>query len=403
MSGQNDSVSPFKPPNEEQVFITREAEKQKKKEAKEAAKHLKIWDKKTATSRMPLKRVKDEDIKPLHVDENVYNFNANTRGFISAACLIAKSRVQFPREQRPQNIDEFVNQKKEMFLVELSNNTIDNEIKDLELKKNRKHYALQDSTAALEKDSERLIEFIEDDNMKTKRKQKDAEMAAEKRRAAEQQINALDNQIQNKKSEIDKNEDMLKALQDHKDFLFGIFKSVNPKWVQDQQAIRDRKRGEIEREWIAQAKRNQDQFLDDDQFLSEFSKPQETAQNSQGGSKLDATATSVATKSKKGQKVAPKEMTDEDRAAKFEELLNADLIDVPEDYYDEPILFENSDQLMQIFTSLEEKNLEIIKKSQDTEYSLEIKKQQEMRTQKEIGGLISTLHQNSEELIEQIQ
>jgi hypothetical protein len=72
-----------------------------------------------------------------------------------------------------------------MFLVELSNNTIDNEIKDLELKKNRKHYALQDSTAALEKDSERLIEFIEDDNMKTKRKQKDAEMAAEKRRIAE--------------------------------------------------------------------------------------------------------------------------------------------------------------------------------------------------------------------------
>lgn len=109
MAGQDDSVSPFKPPNEEQVFITREAEKQKKKEAKEAAKHLKIWDKKTATSRMPLKRVKDEDIKPLQSDENVYNFNATTRGYISAACLVAKSRVQFPREQRPQNIDEFVN------------------------------------------------------------------------------------------------------------------------------------------------------------------------------------------------------------------------------------------------------------------------------------------------------
>jgi len=43
----------------------REAEKQKKKEAKEAAKHLKIWDKKTATSRMPLRRVKDSDIAPI--------------------------------------------------------------------------------------------------------------------------------------------------------------------------------------------------------------------------------------------------------------------------------------------------------------------------------------------------
>ena len=36
-------------------------------------------------------------------------------------------------------------------------------------------------------------------------------------------------------------------------------------------------------------------------------------------------------------------MTDEDRAAKFAELLEADLIDVPEDYYDEPILFDNSE------------------------------------------------------------
>lgn len=75
-----------------------------------------------------------------------------------------------------------------MFLVELSNNTISNEINDLDLKTSRKAFALGDSTNALEKDSERLIEFIEDDNMKTKRKQQDAEKAAEKRRAAESQI-----------------------------------------------------------------------------------------------------------------------------------------------------------------------------------------------------------------------
>ena len=88
-----EKYSPFKPPNEEQVFITREAEKQKKKEAKDAAKHLKIWDKKTATSRMPLKRVKEGDIKPVQSDENVYNFNSDQRGYISNAMHIAKSRV----------------------------------------------------------------------------------------------------------------------------------------------------------------------------------------------------------------------------------------------------------------------------------------------------------------------
>jgi hypothetical protein len=57
--GGNQHYSPFKLPTDEEVFITRETERQKRKEAKEKAKNLKIWDKKTATSRMPLKRFKD--------------------------------------------------------------------------------------------------------------------------------------------------------------------------------------------------------------------------------------------------------------------------------------------------------------------------------------------------------
>lgn len=56
--------SPFRPPNDEEVFVTRETEKQKRKEEKEAAKNLKIWDKNTATSAAPLVRVKDGHIGP---------------------------------------------------------------------------------------------------------------------------------------------------------------------------------------------------------------------------------------------------------------------------------------------------------------------------------------------------
>jgi hypothetical protein len=58
---------------------------------------------------MPLKRVKDDDIKAQSNEgDHVYNFNSGQRNYISAAMLIAKSRVQFPRESRPQNINEFV-------------------------------------------------------------------------------------------------------------------------------------------------------------------------------------------------------------------------------------------------------------------------------------------------------
>ena len=149
MFGQDKGIgySPFRPPNDEEVFITRETEKQKRKEAKEKAKNLKIWDKKTATSRVPLKKVKDSDIAPAQVEENLYNFNATQRGYISAAMHIAKSRVQFPRENRPQNINEFIDQKKDMFLVELSYDTIKQEIEELDNKSKRKKNALADSNS----------------------------------------------------------------------------------------------------------------------------------------------------------------------------------------------------------------------------------------------------------------
>ena len=180
---EGENPSPFKPPNEEQVFITREAEKQRKKEEKEAAKHLKIWDKKTATSRMPLKRVKENDIPPLQNDETVnYNFNQTQRGIISNAMHIAKSRVQFPRESRPQNINEFVDQKKEMFLVEMAYNTIKEEITELKMKTDRKYTALQESDATLEKDNIKLVKFIEDDNKTTQDRMKEAEKATNLRK-----------------------------------------------------------------------------------------------------------------------------------------------------------------------------------------------------------------------------
>jgi|TARA_B110001450_G_C17551113_1_gene452705 hypothetical protein len=54
-----------------------------------------------------------------------------------------------------------------MFLVELSYNTIKEEIIDLELKRNAKREALSDSSNQLEKDNKKLVDFIENDNLTT--------------------------------------------------------------------------------------------------------------------------------------------------------------------------------------------------------------------------------------------
>ena len=76
-----------------------------------------------------------------------------------------------------------------MFLVELSYNTIKEEIKDLNRKKERKAFALKDSGDQLEKDNTKLIKFIETDNKTTMDRIKDSEMALQKRKNTEADIN----------------------------------------------------------------------------------------------------------------------------------------------------------------------------------------------------------------------
>jgi predicted nucleic acid-binding Zn-ribbon protein len=121
-----------------------------------------------------------------------------------------------------------------MFLVELSYNTIKEEIKDLDLKKDRKKYALKDSSTKLKKDSAKLIQFIESDNMTTSDRTKEADLAVQERKNAETKIKKYEANIQGVKSEIDKNFDQLTALEEHKEFLLSIFEKDNPKWVEDQ-------------------------------------------------------------------------------------------------------------------------------------------------------------------------
>ena len=60
--------------------------------------------------------------------------------------------MQFPREQRAQNANEFIEQKKEMFLAELAYNTVEQEIKELEEKQKRRDQSLKDSALELEND-----------------------------------------------------------------------------------------------------------------------------------------------------------------------------------------------------------------------------------------------------------
>ena len=74
----NVKSSPFKVSNDEEVFLQREAEKIKLQELKQLTRGMRIWDKPTANTRSPLKKVLDGDIPPAEINDAILAYNYNS-------------------------------------------------------------------------------------------------------------------------------------------------------------------------------------------------------------------------------------------------------------------------------------------------------------------------------------
>ena len=58
-----------------------------------------------------------------------------------------------------------------------------------------------------------------------------------------------DTKIQTLRSDIEKTLDNVNAIKEHKKFLFKIFMKENPKWVEEQMALKERKKAKYKDEW----------------------------------------------------------------------------------------------------------------------------------------------------------
>jgi len=96
----NGSRSPYFKPNDKDVFLARDNEKAKRTEQREKHKGLKIWDKKTASTRQPLKKFRDADIPSASDAAPLIPYGRATQNLITEAKKIYNSRVQFNKDGR---------------------------------------------------------------------------------------------------------------------------------------------------------------------------------------------------------------------------------------------------------------------------------------------------------------
>lgn len=333
VGSKKNTVSAFKTPDDKDLFLARDAQKQKRIEAKEKSKNLKIWDKKTATSRLPLKRFKDADLPPSDAGKHVIVFNnSSDKDIIDAAKNICKERVQFPKDHHSQNAYEFIEQKKEMFLVQLSHNTIKKEIDSLENKIERKVKALDQSKKLLNEDEREVRNYVEENNKNTKNVEEQAEQKMKERKELEEKLKNTEAEITALNYQSSKNnQDTLETLEGHKKFLEEL---SDVEFLKQNREKTEKKIIALKKEWIAK------QLADS---------------KSKGILTKDSTKKDPRRDERIKMTIITPDMTPAEIDQRFQYCLNNFLVNVPEDFYHEEIQFKNPNEISQKFSELEEK------------------------------------------------
>lgn len=368
--------NPFQPPDDEQVFKMREEDRRRKHTQREKLRKMKVWEKTTQSSRMGRTR-RIADIEARRDDGNVSRQAKHTRGLVAAAT----AAISQDRRREKENMADFIAKKREMFLVQMSLDTKREEIRKLEQKAHMKEEALKKSELMLEEDAIRFDAFLKENDKKAHEAIKNAEREAKLKTDKMQEIKRLKHSIHVVANEKSKCEEALRDCLKYKEFLDQL---TPPEWVRDQKEQKKR-RQEERRVASFEHKRSEWESLRDHSF--------EQARRQEEEARKKALREGRVLK----QRPAPTEA--DLRLPPKPSLDDEELVSSGEEM---PMYFQHPQQLLDIFTQLEEGNLFLIQNCQETEQQLEELKQTYRETERKMQKQTQALQDNIEVLKAQI-
>eukprot|EP01035_Chromulina_nebulosa_P021547 gene21547-27899_t len=249
---------------------------------------------------------------------------------------------------------EFVGKKREMFLVQMSLDTKREEIRKLEEKAQMKEEALQRSEQMLEEDAMRFDAFLKENDKKAHDAIKKAEEETKKKQEKTQEIKKYTQQIQSLNSEMSKHKEALEDCLRYKNFLDQL---TPPEWfekhkqslIDKQNKIRNERYQEKYKSWEKSRKKLIEQHRKELDIKKELKK-------------------------ERNRRLGKIEEDDDDEPESKVVIppaprLEDEFVEMPEE--EVPMYFKDPQQLMDIFSALEEQDLFLIQNGQETERSLE--------------------------------
>eukprot|EP01032_Pedospumella_encystans_P007903 gene7903-9421_t len=346
-AGNDDYDNPFRLPHDDQIFRMREEERRQKEEAKLKASTMHVWEKSKKEVQSATQRLQEMigDEKLLKLSEVVRQENDN-------------AKMIMPRRQEKENTADFVAKKREMFLVQMSLDTKREEIRKLEEKAQMKEEALQRSEQMLEEDAMRFDAFLKENDKKAHDAIKRAEEETKRKQEKNQEIKRLTQQIQAVNSEMSKHREALEDCMRYKNFLDML---TPPEWFEQHARNRADHIARLKKEsfdvkhkeWERMRRRLVEKHRKETEARREAAKERNKKSHHRG---------------------QVEEEEEEEVEVKLvippAPRLEDEVIDEPEEE-EVPMYFTEPQQLMDIFSALEEQNLFLIQNSQETEHTLE--------------------------------
>jgi hypothetical protein len=225
--------NPFKMPSDEEIFSLRDDERARKEE--ERKKYLKLpvsqkttWSSRAAsTSRGILRDNEDEALRSTEGKQGKF-------GGLGAA---ADTAYRQERHREKENMTDFIEKKRQMFLVQMSLDTKRAEIRKLEEQAQQREEALRNSEQMLEADAQRFESFLKKNDAQAVAAIKNAEQETKLKQDRVQEIKKLTAQIAAVNSETTKYAESLAECQSYKEFLDDL---TPQEWIAEQYELHEK-------------------------------------------------------------------------------------------------------------------------------------------------------------------
>ncbi|XP_017371476.1 cilia- and flagella-associated protein 100 isoform X4 [Cebus imitator] len=234
--GPDASVNPFHLSGDVDFFLLRDQQRNKTLSERQQQKQLRVHEKMTYSSKVSAKHTSLR--RQLQLEDEQEDLQAHTEAERLRALrdyMAWKLSLTKEKNLKPENMCDYIKQKRQLFLLQYALDVKRKEIQWLELLLTKEESRLERAEKSLEKDAILFDEFLRENDRSSVQAMKAAEKETKAKMEKILEIRDLTTQIVNIKSEISRFEDTLQQYKVYKDFLYKL----SPKeWLEEQEKKR---------------------------------------------------------------------------------------------------------------------------------------------------------------------